>query len=556
MRVTTTRVLTAALILSLGLTLPAHGTPRASAPSSAQPAPSAADTPRGRAESVLHRVQVALGLDGHAAARHANASSRGNDLTLDLVELTRRLPDLDPTDQAAARRLLARPTDGIAADPDGFGYGRRARPTSDCQVAPTPGSHVCVTWARATRDAVAPTDSDGDHVPDQVETTRDVVDHVWDVIVTHGGYQAPLPDAGAPSQGPDRKLDVYLTDLGDDYLYGYCNIDPLPDLGHRRVAPGFCVLDNDYAEDIFDNHTPLENLEVTAAHEFFHAVQFAYDVDEDRWLMEGTAAWMEDEVYDGINDNLQYLQQSQLRRAGRSLDYYSQSWQPYGSWSWWRFLSERYPDDDGTGLPTVIRAIWNRADESRPRHPGTYSLKATARTLAERGESLTRVYAAYGEANRHPAQSYTEGRLYPTVAPVRGATLTAAAPTVAPARLTLSHLTNKTVVLTAGAGLDGAGWTLTIRLNAPSRSHHPYAQVTVWRAGVPQPPTVVALDDEGHGRVTVPFGGPVASRVELTLTNAGQHYTCHRGTVLSCGGISRDDGAVTVYKAVASRATP
>ena len=44
-------------------------------------------------------------------------------------------------------------------------------------------------------------------------------------------------------------------------------------------------------------HTPLENLEVTAAHELFHAVQFAYDYDEDAWFMEATATWAEDEVY-------------------------------------------------------------------------------------------------------------------------------------------------------------------------------------------------------------------------------------------------------------------
>jgi hypothetical protein len=37
-------------------------------------------------------------------------------------------------------------------------------------------------------------------------------------------------------------------------------------------------------------------LKVTAAHEFFHAVQFAYDIGEDGWLMESTATWMEEHV--------------------------------------------------------------------------------------------------------------------------------------------------------------------------------------------------------------------------------------------------------------------
>ena len=52
---------------------------------------------------------------------------------------------------------------------------------------------------------------------------------------------------------------------------------------------------------------PINALRVTAAHEFFHAIQFAYDVKEDLWFMEGSATWVEDEVYDSINDNYQFL---------------------------------------------------------------------------------------------------------------------------------------------------------------------------------------------------------------------------------------------------------
>jgi hypothetical protein len=47
------------------------------------------------------------------------------------------------------------------------------------------------------------------------------------------------------------------------------------------------VLDDDYSTSQFPD-PPLVSLDVTAAHEFFHAVQFAYDYFEDSWLMEGT----------------------------------------------------------------------------------------------------------------------------------------------------------------------------------------------------------------------------------------------------------------------------
>ena len=38
---------------------------------------------------------------------------------------------------------------------------------------------------------------------------------------------------------------------------------------------------------------PMVALRATAAHELFHLVQFAYDVREDPWLVEGTATWMD-----------------------------------------------------------------------------------------------------------------------------------------------------------------------------------------------------------------------------------------------------------------------
>jgi len=33
------------------------------------------------------------------------------------------------------------------------------------------------------------------------------------------------------------------------------------------------------------------------AHEFFHDIQFAYDIDEAHWIMELSASWMSDEVF-------------------------------------------------------------------------------------------------------------------------------------------------------------------------------------------------------------------------------------------------------------------
>lgn len=47
--------------------------------------------------------------------------------------------------------------------------------------------------------------------------------------------------------------------------------------------------------------------------------------------MENTATWIEDEVFDGVNDNYQYLQTSALSNPSTPVDYGDGFFQ-YGNW--------------------------------------------------------------------------------------------------------------------------------------------------------------------------------------------------------------------------------
>ncbi len=85
------------------------------------------------------------------------------------------------------------------------------------------------------------------------------------------------------------------------------------------VATAWMELDNDYQEASFIRYRnrPLDAVRVTAAHEFFHAIHFALDYLETevrisdgfvmRYWMEMSAVWMEEEMYDDINDYYTYL---------------------------------------------------------------------------------------------------------------------------------------------------------------------------------------------------------------------------------------------------------
>ena len=214
---------------------------------------------------------------------------------------------------------------------------------------------------------------------------------------SHSGDERASKDAG-------DGFDVYLSEIGGLGLYGYCAPDDKRIYRNYRYndLAGYCVLDDDYAG--FPGGS-LPNLQVTAAHEFFHAIQFAYDSLEDGWFMEGTAAWIEDEVYDGVDDNLQYLSKSQLTRPDKPLDT-SNGIAVYGSWGFFRYLSEKY------GL-NVVRKAWQRADSIKDA-PDDYSLKGVRKAIESNGDTLGTIFGDYARANLAPAEYYDEGATYPS----------------------------------------------------------------------------------------------------------------------------------------------
>ena len=160
----------------------------------------------------------------------------------------------------------------------------------------------------------------------------------WNRQVVGLGYSRPLPDGGsAAQQGPNPGLDVYLADIDGDGTLGYCTWDGATPPA-TRTAPAHCVVDNDFASV---GSRRLEELRATAAHEFFHAVQYAYDYTAPDWFAEGTAVWMEDQVFDGGNTHYRYLDTTALRSPEDPFGRDPES-SGYGSWLFWQHLGEAY----------------------------------------------------------------------------------------------------------------------------------------------------------------------------------------------------------------------
>jgi hypothetical protein len=362
------------------------------------------------------------------------------------------------------------------------------------------------------------------------------------------GYRTPESDGTAGGNG---LLDIYLADLGSQGLYGYCDSDAPPDSQGPYDAPAYCAFDNNYEE--FPAHTPLENLQVTAAHELFHAVQFSYDYFEDGWFMEATAVWAEDELYDDVNDNLQYLADSPLTHPGSSMDHFERfGAQQYGDWIFFRYLTEHFPAAKG-GMPTLVRSMWQRADGAKG-GPDDYSIQAVDHTLADRGTRLRTMWARFADANRRPGASYDEGRAnhYPA-APLGGqVAITGSHRDSGWKTRRVDHLASSTLRFTRAPGMKAR--KLQLRLDLPPTTRGSGAVATVYRNQGRPKPILVGLDAQGDATTRVDFRHGVKF-VEVTLANAGIHYNCWRptDTGYSCIGRPQDNDLALKVDAKALR---
>lgn len=464
--------------------------------------------------------------------------------TLILRDLAVRVRHLSATGRQEARRILARPDDGDVP------LGTHAWP-GGAPSATACDTNVCLHWITDDSYADAPPLDDGppaNGIPDWVDTTATVMVNVWSVEVTTMGYLPPKSDASSDNNGGDGRLDVYLADLGQDGLFGYCTSDD-PDSFDQFPThfdfSAFCVLDNDF-EDFVSDWTPAELLQVTAAHEFHHASQFAYDAGEDAWLMEGVAMWMEGQVYPSITDRWRYLARSPLSRPSRSLDEGAGLY-PYGAWIFFQYLSESFDD-------ALVRQIWELADAS-DLNTEQYSMQAVGSATSARGLPLASAFTIFTRWNRSPglAGFYEEGADYPTPAAVATYALKPSAPTTGWKTAKLRHLASAHYSLRPGRGTRSTS-RVKVTVDLPNLGTKPAATLLLFYRSGAYAARPIALNSYGNGAKTVAFGKGVVSRVDVLLTNASARFnlgTCWSfTTTYSCGGaLALDENRAYSFKA-------
>lgn len=360
----------------------------------------------------------------------------------------------------------------------------------------------------------------------------------------NAGYHMPESDG---TRGGNGDVDIYIADIGPQY-YGYCVPDPNPG-SNARHTPAFCVLNSNFAR--FPGQTAEHNLQVTAAHEFFHAVQFSYDATEDPWFMESTAVWAEDELYTNINDNVQYLPFGPLGKPAQSLDK-NTTFGVYGGWIFFRWVTEHRPQSQG-GLPIIIRSMWQRAAATSG--SDHYSLQAINGALKAAGLPLQKAFAQFAAANRNPAHTYREGAAnhYPLAKPTASYKVrTTGKHTTGTARI--NHLAAATErFVPKGKKLKNKHTKLRLSLDMADKAHGPGAVVTVFLRNGTTKVKTIKLSKSGKGAVSVPFSTRTVKRVELTMTNASARMTCWVGGLYSCEGQPKDMRQLEKFSVLAKR---
>lgn len=299
-----------------------------------------------------------------------------------------------------AFQAALRPDD--AASTDMFRFAS----TDVVETHASPSGDFLIHFTRDGPNKVPSADVDGNGVPDFVEKVGLVYDEVLGFYRDELGFDAPLNDATVSSNGGDARFDVYLLDFGGSadgaFRTDRCSSD--------GTCVGYMVQENDFAGYGYSSST--EAIRILASHEFFHAVQAAYDNEQGSVLGEGTAVWAT-EAFDPTLDDFEHFADGYLDNPDRSLD------KPlpgpvdpfsYGSGIFFYFLAERY-------APSLIRVLWEncRADDSASTGPTWLSL-LPAVLAAEAQTSFADAFTEFAIWNLHTSYFADSSVAYPNAA--------------------------------------------------------------------------------------------------------------------------------------------
>lgn len=257
--------------------------------------------------------------------------------------------EMEPSSAVSTRKEELRPTDTSSS------LMWRYEATDVVESIAVDGGSFRVHFTRTGLNAVPSLDANDSGVPDFAEQAEDTYEAVG--ALYHGalGLRHPLSDEALSPNGGDGRFDVYLLNFaaGADGAYR-----PDQCSSSTEHCIGYVVQENDFATAHYPS--PLVGTRILGSHEYSHAVQAAYDSEQDSVVSEGTAVWLT-ERFDPSTYDFEGFIDGYLSRMDRSLDSPPPGPVPsfaYGSAIFFKFLSERHGD-------AIIRQLWEKLENGQ-----------------------------------------------------------------------------------------------------------------------------------------------------------------------------------------------
>ena len=271
----------------------------------------------------------------------------------------------------------------------------------------SPDGGFRVHYTRAGRNAIPALDLDDSGVPDLVEQVGTAYDEVAHFYTGQLQFRAPLGDG---QLGGDGRFDVYLLDFAGA-SDGTFQVDSCP-ASNPDTCSGHVLQENDFAG--YGYASALQGTRVLGSHEYFHAIQSAYDKTQGVVLEEGTAVWSSTR-FDPALGELEGFADGYLSRPDRSLDSAPPGPVPpfaYGSAVFFEFLDENYG-------PDVIRQLWERCEKAPAR---SWLARLDELLQQQHGASFAQAFTQFARWNLYTgaaadsSQTWADARRFPTVA--------------------------------------------------------------------------------------------------------------------------------------------
>ncbi len=328
-------------------------------------------------EGVLYKVYSIRSPEKIPAAYRPDSDALGRCATMIIREALLGMPGFAPQIQAGIADALARPSRAYSYD--------------------SPGGYFKIHYDVTGLHAVPPADDNANEIPDYVEKLAEYADSSWEHEVFSLGWRQPPSDEG---NGGDNRYDVYTENMP---YYGYA--------AWESAGPEPW---NDYSSYIsvhidFLGFPPNDDpegdqagaMKVTLAHEFNHACQFAYDAFDETFFYELSAVYMEEEVFDVVNDCYNYLDDF---FDGPYISLRENSFHMYSTFIFGLFLAETFGSQ-------IMPEIWDYIRYTDATH-------AVDLTLIDYGSSFAEQFPIFTGWNyltgfRDDGFHYDEGNHYP-----------------------------------------------------------------------------------------------------------------------------------------------